>query len=398
VAATRKRARRRSWRRRNVPWLLAGAGALAARTSRAQSSIDARFLFYKESGGRTQVFDPVILIHNDFGDAAGQLNLLLGYDSISGASPTGGYPTVDATTSASGRTTGSVPQASYNDSRKTAGLSYSRKFGAHLPTVDLSYSKENDYTARSAGISDAWTLFGGRGTLHAGFSLARDVVNPVTNDLSLDKKTNGFSLGGTWIVTERDLFDLSASLQRQSGYLDDPYKVVPLEPLVFGRTVPEHRPDSRSRKAVVGKYGHAFGSDGALKLTYRYYWDDWSISAHTLEATYEQKVEEGWIVAPQVRLYTQTGASFYGSAFVNAPVYRSADYRLSPLWSILGGLTVTRRVDERLSLSAGATYQSQTGRDRVTPLGTAPSGEGVGTTSAADLTVLTITLGMSYRY
>jgi len=51
---------------------------------------------------------------------------------------------------------------SYHDVRKSGSLSYARKLGAHLPSFDLSYSKENDYLARSAGLADAWTLAHGR--------------------------------------------------------------------------------------------------------------------------------------------------------------------------------------------------------------------------------------------
>src|SRR5450631_230423 len=72
-------ARRRNPRfLRDLPWLAAGLGSLAARDAFGQSSIDTRFLFYKESGGRTEVLNPVALIHEDFGDTYGHLNLLLG--------------------------------------------------------------------------------------------------------------------------------------------------------------------------------------------------------------------------------------------------------------------------------------------------------------------------------
>jgi hypothetical protein len=99
-----------------------------------------------------------------------------------------------------------VPQASYRDARKSAGLSWSRRFGANLPTVNLTYANENDYTARGLEVSDAWTLLGGRATLHFGFALSRDIVSPVKNpetnpdgaNLNFAKNTNGFSLGWTW--------------------------------------------------------------------------------------------------------------------------------------------------------------------------------------------------------
>ncbi|MFI5120305.1 MAG: DUF3570 domain-containing protein [Thermoanaerobaculia bacterium] len=397
----RRRARKAA-RRPSLPLLAAGAGALAAHGAQAQSQIDARLLFYKESGGRTEVINPFVNVHRDLGDAWGTLDLLLGYDTISGASPTGGYPSVDVTTSASGHTqaAGSVPLSSYSDRRKSVSLAWGRKVGSHLPSIDVSYSKENDYTARSFGISDAWTFAGGRGTLHAGASFASDIVAPVTNNLELAKKEQGYALGWTWILTERDLFDVSASLMKQNGYLDDPYKVAPVGTSAPYTELPDHRPDTRQRWAVFGKYGHYYLWGGALKATYRYYWDDWSVRSHTLEVVYDHRWNEQWVFSPIVRLYTQTAASFWGNSFPVKQEFMSADYRLSALSSILGGLTATHKMSESVDVSLGFTYQSQTGKDPIT-VSTAASGRtpaGSATVSAADLTILTITAGFTWRY
>jgi hypothetical protein len=411
VAATDRRTRRprRARRRllRELPWLAAGLGSLAARDALGQSTVDSRFLFYKESGGRTQVLNPVLLYRPDLGQNYGQLGLLLGYDAISGASPTGAYPTSDVTTSASGHliNAGSIPQASYSDARKSGSLSYERKFGAHLPSVDISYAKENDYVARGFSVSDSWTMAEGRGTLHLGAAFSRDLVepvkNPITNpegaNLQLDKSENGYSLGYTWILNERELIDVSGSVMQLSGYLDDPYKVVPVGP-TGATTLPEHRPDTRSRRTLMVKYGHHYLWDGAVKVNYRYYNDDWGIQGHTLEVTYDQRFDTDWIVSPQVRIYTQTGASFYGSRFAAARTLMSADYRLSPLDSVLGGLTITRKINDALGVSLGATLQSQWGRDRVTPIPTSSTAPLAASASAADMTVLAITVGFSRTF
>lgn len=397
----RRRARKAS-RRPSLPLLAAGAGALVARGAHAQSQIDAKLLYYKESGGRTQVINPLVNVHQDLGDAWGTLDLLLAYDTISGASPTGGYPSVDVTTSASGHTVaaGSLPLATYNDHRKSVGLAWGRKFGSQLPSIDVSYAKENDYTARSIGLSDAWTFAGGRGTLHGGVNFSSDIVAPVTNTLELPKKQQGFAFGWTWILTERDLFDVSASLMKQSGYLDDPYKIEPVGTAPNFVTMPDHRPDTRQRKAIVAKYGHYYLWGGALKATYRYYWDDWSVKAHTLDLVYEHRLNEDWLVSPTVRLYTQTAASFWGNTFPVKQEYMSSDYRLAALSSILGGLTATHRMTDAVDVNLGFTVQSQTGKDPITVSkpATPRSPAGSASLSAADLTVVTITAGFTWRY
>ena len=378
--------------------------------AQAQSNLDFRYLYYKESAGRTKVLNPWIGLNHDFGLKGGALSLLLAYDTITGASPTGGYPTIDATTSASAAGSSSIPLVAYEDTRKSVTASYAHKFGAHLPSIDISYSKENDYVARAAGVSDAWTLAQGRGTLHFGASISRDVVTPVTTKISSDKSSNALALGWSWIVSDRDLIDVSGSLTSLSGYLTDPYKIVP----VGLGTAPENRPDSRSRKAILFKHGHYFvDARGALKTTFRYYWDDWAIRAYTLDLVHDQRLGSDWILTPELRLYTQNAASFFAYQFAAPQTYMSSDYRLSAFYSALGGLTLSYRFPHDVTLSVGATYQRQYGLDRVAPRtaiatpAVSALGEGdddgddeggASLVSPADLTTITGTVGLTWRY
>ena len=119
---------------RGLSSLAAGLGALAAREATAQSTIDARFLFYKESNGRNQVLNPLVFYKPDLGPGNGELDVQLGYDTISGASPTGGYPSADVTTSASGwtSTNENFPQAEYDDWRGMIKNTNRRKFGENM--------------------------------------------------------------------------------------------------------------------------------------------------------------------------------------------------------------------------------------------------------------------------
>jgi len=408
VAATERTRRLRRRGRlvlRGMPWMVAGIGVLSGRVVLAQSSVDMRYLFYNESDGRTRVSNPTLLLHHEMSEALGQIDLLLSHDSISGASPTGGYPTLSVTTatSASGQThtnaAGKIPMVQYMDERNSGALSYSRRFGAHLPTVDLSHSVEKDYTANSFGVSDAWTMFEGRGTLHYGVSRSDDTVAPVTSTLRLPKTTNGYSLGWTWVLGEDDLLDVGLSRMSLKGDLDEPYLIVP----VGSTTMTERRPSTRERDAFFIKQGHYFEWDGALKTTYRYYRDDWGLKAHTLDFTYDQHLDEGWILTPRVRYYTQSAASFYDSKFAAPQTYMSSDYRLSAFSSILLGGSLSKEITEGLTLSVGGTYQIQQGRHPLTPLQTPATGSSPAvyagpTTSAADVNTTTLTLGLKWQY
>ena len=383
-----------------MPWVVAGLGVLGGRAGHAQSRVDLMNLLYQEADGRTRVMEQVLLLHQDLGDALGVADLTLTHDAISGASPTGAYPKLDVTTSASGTTSkGAFPLARDDNHRNAAAFAYGRKFGAHLPTVDVSYGKEDDYVAREAGLADLWTLFEGRGTLHYGLSGSSDLSEPITNHLHLPKKGVSFAAGWTWILGPEDLMDVSLSRTRLYGYLDEPYKVVPVGSLL----APDHRPDTRLRDAVLFKYGHYYDWDGALKASYRFYRDDWALRAHTLDLVYEQHVFDDWILSPEVRYYTQTAASFFGNLFAQSQPFMSSDYRLSAFSSALGGLSLSYAVRDGLSLKAGASYEVARGRDRATPLasGSTP-GPGASfsgpSSSSADLSKLAITFGLSWRY
>lgn len=388
-----------------MPWLAAGIGFLGGRVARAQSSVEMRYLFYSESDSRTRVSNPNLLLHEDLGEALGQIDLLLAHDSVSGASPTGAYPTLSVTTSTSAsgisstNAAGKIPMVQFRDERKAEGITYSRRFGAHLPSVDLSHSVEKDYIARGYGVSDAWTLFEGRGTLHYGLSWSDDTVAPVTTTLRFPKKERDYALGWTWVVGENDLLDVGTTRTNLKGDLDEPYLIVP----AGSTTVAEHRPDTRVRDAYFIKQAHHFEWSGALKTSYRYYRDDWGIRAHTLDFTYDQHLDDSWILTPSLRFYTQSAATFYGAKFAAPQTYMSADYRLSAMDSIQLGCSMSVDLSETLSLNYGGTYQVQRGRDRLTPLQAAAttyaaaiySGPSV---SAADVNTTTLTLGLKWRF
>ncbi len=392
----------------------AGIGALAGTAARAESSVDFRTLYYGEGGGRTQVINPEMLFQQDFGDK-GQLGVVLSYDSISGASPTGAYPSVDATVSASGVATSSsnIPMAEYRDHRKATILSYSNRIGPHIPSVDLSYSRESDYLSKGVSLVDSWDLFGKRSTFHFGAGILRDNVLPVHTNDNFPKKSLSLSAGWTQVMGPRDLLDFSFGVIKLNGYLTEPYKVVPVVSL--GTTVHEIRPDTRMRNSAVVKYGHYFLSKTAVKISYRYYWDDWSLKAHTLEVGWDRRFGDRFIVSPRLRFYQQGAASFFAYQFDTPQTYMSSDYRLSAFWSWLLGLGFRWDITETFALVLDTSFTSQTGTDRVTPISTAvplfhlvpgsivldqedTGGGGPTSVSAADLQTTTVTVGFSIKF
>ena len=113
--------------------------------------------------------------------------------------------------------------------------------------------------------------------------------------------------------------------------------------------------------------------------------------------TYSHKFGSDWIVSPEIRFYSQTGASFFAKRFLLPRTNMSADYRLSPFGSLLGGLTLTRRLNDAMSANFGGTVTSQYSNDPI--LLTVPSENARATSvSAADMTVITVTFGFTWTF
>jgi hypothetical protein len=299
----------------------------------------------------------------------------------------------------------------YRDTRRATSLSYTKRLGPHIPSVDLSYSREGDYESKGFSLVDSWEMFGKRSTLHFGGGILHDNVFPAKTDFNFTKKSLSLSAGWTQVLGPRDLMDVSYGLTRLDGYLTDPYKVVN----VGATVVPEVRPDSRNRNTLNVKYGHYYLSRTAIKIGYRYYWDDWALKAHTLDLGWDRRVGNKLILSPRVRFYQQGAASFFAYQFATPQPAMSADYRLSAFWSYLVGMGVTVDLTDKMSLILDASYTGQTGTNRVTPQATVPvpfrlpagslsleqEGEGEGgatSVSPADLQVTTVTIGLSFKF
>jgi len=250
-----------------------------------------------------------------------------------------------------------------------------------------------------------------------------DKIDPVGTDDHFSKRSRSLVIGWTQVLGARDLCDISLGIDALSGYLTDPYKVVPVASAAGLVNVPEIQPDSRSRKSAIFKYGHYFLSRTALKTSYRYYWDDWSINAHTLDLSLDQRMGRNLILTPRLRYYRQGNADFFAYEFSSPGAYMSSDYRVSSFWSWLAGVGLTVEVSDGWSFNLAGTYTDQTGLDRLQGTATAVAGpqlgvrrssrilgegegedgedEGEGgspSISPADMKVLSFTAGFSFKF
>jgi len=130
----------------------------------------------------------------------------------------------------------------------------------------------------------------------------------------------------------------------------------------------------------VVRWNHYFQSaDATMRLSYRYYGDDWKVSANTFGFEWAQTLPQGWVLTPGLRYTTQSAAEFYydpiydpilGAPFPpgylqNPFGYYSADQRLSAFGGITVGLKLSKALPEGWLIDAKAEYYEQRAAWRV---------------------------------
>jgi hypothetical protein len=353
---------------------------IAAPLAQAEGSdwdIDTAFLYYGESDGRVQAAEPAIYAGRNLGDDD-RIDLRLVVDVLTGATPNGAHastvPQTFTTPSGSGSYTtpaGETPlDETFHDTRVAAGADWTISLD-RLSKLVLGINVSSEYDYISAGISSTYSRdFNNRNTtLTAGIAFNNDTINPVggvpiefapmvEQDLPLNrsgssetKTISDFIIGVTQIVNRKTIIQLNYTFGMTDGYQNDPYKIVTVvDPLTGLPTLPtmaaagdlpyvyEKRPDSRQRNALFFNSAHHLTED-VIHFSYRYFWDDWGISSHTLDLKYRYQLANSYLM-PHVRYYSQDAADFYihnlklgtdidASTGVVSRQYASNDYRLA---------------------------------------------------------------------
>jgi hypothetical protein len=265
-------------------------------------------------------------------------------DNVSGASP---------------RWQSSVSSASVMHDERTAGdVKVTRYFDRASYAVGVSHSSEHDYVSNALSLEGTWASEDNNRTWNLGLGGAADSIHPTKGgqDNIRDKKKNTqeLMLGVSQVLTTTDLAQLNLTVSQSKGYLNDPYKALDV------------RPDRRSQVALLGRWNHHFEDGGTtLRSSYRYYRDSYRISAHTLQLEwvkpYTQGALNGLSLTPSLRYYTQSAASFYRDAYVDAagyPVFpdvvpgqrNSGDHRLSAFGAVTLGLKTQYQITPRWSI------------------------------------------------
>lgn len=285
-----------------------------------------------------------------------QYSLSLSYtaDVMSGATPWYVKPRTAVTSITDPTPVQVMSSASIADVREdfSGAVSYYKK--RSTTTAYLRFSNEDDYSATSLGVDYGRSMFDQHTRVNAGFEFSDDTIEPTqdvgeTERITSASKDNLTLYGSVvQIINSVTTLQLGGSYSRQSGFLSDPYK----KAWVFDpdtqiqKPYQDARPSTRNQFIVSSRIRrHVLDKETTWHLDYRLYTDDWGVTSHTLTYRYYKYYGESWQVVPEFRFYTQSGADFYATYFVNglpSDGELSSDYRLSPFGSVTAALQIKK--------------------------------------------------------
>ena len=263
------------------------------------------------------------------------------WEDMSGASPwfVGESAQGDAKVVMSGasiedtRTEVSVTTRYYYD-RGSAGLNYTR-------------SDEDDYESDAVSVDGSLDSEDGLTTYGAALSASADDIQPTqglipTNTLEDEKDIRSAWIGVSQIISKRALLRFGLSYTYRDGFLTDPYKLL------------DQRPDQRKEWVLQAGYRqYLMAANAALHVDYRYFDDDWGVSAHTVDIAWHQNLGERTALIPFMRYYTQDEADFFANDVDLSERYYADDYRLSAYGAISLGLRLRHDIGNwRVNLAA----------------------------------------------
>ena len=362
-------------------------------------SVDSALAYYHEDG-RVQAIEPVVDVSKVFADGE-SLNFNATFDALSGASPNGALPSRSPQTFAgpSGKAAhaytiapGQLPaDPHYHDTRVAAGGNWT------LPltrvdnlSVGGKFSAEDDFISATVNAAIAHDFNDKNTTLSFGIFNEFDSLHPIGNtpvpggDITSLVRTSGKTkdgvgalLGITQVITRNWLTEFNLSVDRFTGYLNDPYKFTSI---IYsgGNTTGyeyESRPDQRTRKSAYWENRVAWTAQLSTALSLRYMSDDWSVRSDTaqLHLRWSWSNRERYI-EPTFRWYRQTAADFYTPFIIDTAKqstgFESADSRLGAFRALTYGVKYAQKLPglgsrAESEFSVRAEYYQQTFNEQV---------------------------------
>lgn len=282
----------------------------------------------------------VILSKKNANNNTHSFDLSLGVDTYTSASS----DKIDPSTvsSASYQDMRVYPSANYtynNAEHKyglNAGVSFSAEFdytsiGANLGFTKTSKDNNREFSVKAMAFFDTWKVI-------LPIELRDNPSDNEANHLDTKPRTS-YNLGFTLSQVVNKNFQMAflADLGYQDGLLATKFNRV----YMTDSSVRSEKLPSTRFKLPVGIRANYFMTDRiVLRTYYRYYYDNWNISAHTIEIEPSIKLTALSSLSIPYRLYSQNAAKYFKPIYQHALAdeFYTSDYDLSKFTSHMIGL------------------------------------------------------------
>jgi len=283
-------------------------------------------------------------------------------DTISAASIKNGANAghVDAVTSAS-----STEDALYDDIRYAPTFMATYDDGENMLSFGAYYSTEKDYIGKAVFMNYVRQLNEQNTAIGIGFSQSFDKWNPVFDRaLPRDERNErkiDFSINQ--LITPTFSMQAVYSNMYSEGFLSSPYHYV----LQNNIAKFENYPQTRAGHAMALKGVYLLNATNAMNFSYRYYFDDWDISSHTLSIEELHDFSSKFMSGIKLRYYTQTKSNFVQDIgnYTLDDKYFVTDYRMSAFDSFNVGIPFIYKLESGNKMTASIDYYQTTDNDYV---------------------------------
>lgn len=247
--------------------------------------------------------------------------------------------------------TGASGEGKKGQSRVAPNIGVRKEIGKSTFGMNLGFSSEYDYISKNISLDaerkfaeDNFTLGLGLQYYADELSLFKDLTNPTTAVITEGFKRDilAVSVGASQILTRTDIVDMGVLLATSKGSLESTAGTVNVNGV---RTI-EALPDERERVALTSKWVHAFNDSNALNLSYRNYFDDWGMHAHTLRAAHLISLRDDLdFFELALRYHTQSSVDYYQDRFSTNKNFMTSDSDLNHFNSMEYSLIYSRNLD-----------------------------------------------------
>ncbi|SKC77446.1 DUF3570 domain-containing protein [Ohtaekwangia koreensis] len=240
-----------------------------------------------------------------------------------------------------------ISSASSGDKRIYPSLTYAITNEDKGSTVSINGSISTEFDYFSKGLSLGWSKlskdknreFSVKGQV---FLDTWTVILPIELRASSNRKgtepRNTYSAAFTLsqVLTKRLQILLLADVAYQEGQLATLYHRTYF---TNGSHKIENLPDTRLKVPIGLRLNYFLGDRFIIRTYYRYYKDNWGLSAHTVELETPIKITPFFSISPFYRYYNQQGVKYFAryEQHVMSEEFYTSDYDLSTLTSNMMG-------------------------------------------------------------